>query len=175
MNDFETLRHKKDNLIISGIALMVVGVWDIVKFAMAIILNPKMLLDAVKDAGIEPGQEVVGEVVLLIIFIVLLLIDLSIRCFICLSARAEGRGKKKGWFYLIVAVLMALLLLSSLYTSAYSLFNDVEKVLPDSWDSIAASSLLDILSVIAIVDIIISSVTVKKIRKKDNIQNGEAI
>ena len=95
MNDFETLRHKKDNLIISGIALMVVGVWDIVKFAMAIILNPKMLLDAVKNAGIEPGQEVVGEVVLLIIFIVLLLIDFSIRCFIGLSARAEGRGKKK--------------------------------------------------------------------------------
>ncbi len=175
MNDFETLRHKKDNLIISGIALMVIGVWDIVKFAMAIILNPKMLLDAVKDAGIEPGQEVVGEVIFLIIFIVLLLFDLGIRCFIGLSARAEGRGKKKGWLYLIIAVLMACLLLSAIYTSAYSLFNDVEKALPDSWDSIAASSLLDILSVIAIVDIIISSVTVKKIRKKDNIKNGEAI
>lgn len=180
-DDFQELRKRKDNLLVSGFAVLIAGIWDVVKFAMAIIMNPKMLLDAVQYSGIDKADEELGEVMIVIVFGLIVLVDVLIRSYITRSARAEARGKRKGWLYLIVAAVMVLALSSSLYNDLYNGFihvlvdGDVQTGLPKSWDSVAASGLMDLISIVALVDIIVSSFIVKRIDKKDNVRSGEDI
>ena len=42
-------------------------------------------------------------------------------------------------------------------------------------DTAAASGLMNIMSAVALIDIIISSITVKKLRKKYDIKDGEVV
>ena len=46
--DLRTLRKKEDNLMISGIAVLLFSVWDMVRFVMALIINPKILTDYIE-------------------------------------------------------------------------------------------------------------------------------
>ena len=108
------LRRLQDTLIIAGDAVIAFGAWGLLKAAIFLIL-----------ADSETRSELFGSVnetmmiYVIIVLGVMVCIDLSVRLFIGLSARSEGRGNKKHPFYLVVASLAALVNAFSAITTAF--------------------------------------------------------
>lgn len=173
--DLKTLRRKEDNLGISGLAVLLFSMWDIVRFVMTIIMNPHAFTDFLKNMGIAKDEMAIGGAVVIAIFAIILGGAFLIRLFIYLNARAESRGKKKGWLYVIVAALVLAFIVADQTSTVIDIFKgtatDAEQL--GEFDTATASGLLNITSAFALIDIIISSATIKSIRKKYNIKDGE--
>lgn len=96
-------RRLQDTLIISGTGVLAFSIWTLAKTALVLaLIDERMLLSVVfLGAGIPLS-------VFYLVIGLFLLVDISARAFVGVSARAEGNGKKKGNAYLVVAVLAAL-------------------------------------------------------------------
>lgn len=179
--DLKTLRRNEDSLYISGVAVLLFSLWDMVRFTMAVIMNPKMLKQFVENIGINEEDLVIGEAITIIVFAVILLLAVIIRLFIFLGARAESKGGKRGWIYIIIAALTLIFLIADQvdtfidFVKNFMTIMDGGEVVNEmaGMDTAAASSLLTITSMFALADIIKSSVTVKRLRKKLNVKSGE--
>ena len=96
------IRRIQDTLIIAGDGVIAFGAWTLVKTALFFsFVNGEQLMQELGLDGFPPAS-------LYAVAGVILAIELSVRAYVGFSARSEGRGKKKGPFYLIVAVLAAL-------------------------------------------------------------------
>lgn len=97
------IRRLQDTLIIAGDAVIAFSAWGLVKAALFLMFadsdRVSRLLSSVDESLLVYVFAFVG---------ILVLIDSAARVFVGISARAEGRGKKKGVFYLVVAVLAAI-------------------------------------------------------------------
>lgn len=107
------IRRLQDTLTIAGDGVIAFSAWGLVKAALFLMLAKGERLDqlfaSVNDSLLVYVLVVVG---------VMVLIDLAVRVYVGLSARSEGRGKKKGPFYLVVAVLAAAVNVFSVVTTA---------------------------------------------------------
>lgn len=175
--DLRTLRKKEDNLMISGIAVLLFSVWDMVRFVMALIINPKILTDYIEGLGFDADDILIGEITVIAIYVVILALALLIRLFIFFGARDESKGKRRGWIYVIVAFIVLVFIIADEIDTAIDLFKDAsaQTDFADGMDTAAASGLMNIMSAVALIDIIISSITVKKLRKKYDIKDGEVV
>ena len=176
--DFKTLRRREDNLGISGLAVLLFSAWDIVRFVMTLVMNPHALTDFLERMSVEPDEMAIGGVVVVAIYAIILLLAFLIRLFIFFGARAESTGKKRGWIYVIVAALVLAFIVADQVSTFMDLFNEnavSEAEQLGEMDTATASGLLNLFSAFALVDIIVSSAIVKKIRKKYDIKNGEVI
>ena len=96
-----TIRRTQDTLIIAGDGVIAFGAWSWVKVALILMFvdaDKAMLLFNADGAPLPVLYFAMGAG---------LLIDFGARAYVGQSARQEGRGKKKGPFYLFVAVLAA--------------------------------------------------------------------
>jgi hypothetical protein len=174
--DLKTLRRKEDNLGISGLAVLLFSMWDIVRFVMTLIMNPHALTDFLKNMGVEPDEMVIGGTVVLGIYGIILVGAFLIRLFIYFGAKAESEGKKRGWLYVIVAALVLAFIVADQTSTIIDTFNGTAAAQAEELgelDTATVSGLLNITSAFALIDIILSSATVKSIRKKYNIKDGE--
>ena len=115
MTEQAKIRRTQDTLAIAGGAVIAFTAWSLAKICMFLSLVDENALQ--KLLGIDSASLMTAIYVSLIVII---LIDLAVRIYIGLSARAEGHGKKKGPFYLIVAVIAAIANASSLVAIALS-------------------------------------------------------
>ncbi len=103
------IRRLQDTLTVVGVGVLAFGAWTLVK---------TMLFFFVYDEQAQRQMfQITDEITMqtfYIVFVVFALIDLTIRLYVGLSARAEGRGKRKGVFYLIMSGLMAVSSASSI-------------------------------------------------------------
>lgn len=110
-------RRLQDSLVVIGTGILVFGAWTLLKFLLLIFLQ-----DAESQRQFfHMDQE---DVPLYIIYIALGIIatfDLGSRLFVYLSARAEGFGRRKGYAYLLIAGIMAILSTLSVITAAQAL------------------------------------------------------
>ena len=98
---------------------------------------------------------------LCIIVAAVLVIDISLRLYVGLSARAEGFGRKHGRVYLVVAALMivcfaALIVLSITFFSL------------DNYDSVLDAVInfaVDLTSLITLIELFVAAIRVKKLTK----------
>lgn len=106
-------RRLQDTLIIAGDAVMAFSAWDLAKVALFLALTDEgrlRELASIDDSVSMPALfAVVGVIVL---------VDIAVRVYVGMSARAEGRGKKKGSLYLVVAVLAGVVNAFSAITTA---------------------------------------------------------
>ena len=96
------LRRLQDTLAVVGGGVIAFGTWSVVKIA--------LLFALFSEEAVHQIFRVDNNIPTLVVFAVTIFIaclDLLIRLFVGLSARAEGRGEKKGSFYLVVAGLIA--------------------------------------------------------------------
>ena len=93
-------RRLENNLMTVGTGVAAFGVWALVKY----ILTAFVLNEEIEDS-MEPSSL---KVIYIFVFS-LTLLDFLMRCFIGFSARAEGKGKNKGVFYLVITVLLILI------------------------------------------------------------------
>jgi magnesium-transporting ATPase (P-type) len=97
------LRRIQDTLTISGTAVIAFSVWSLAKIGLFLTFANENMLSWL--LGLDKESLTVAVYVSLV---VVALVDMGVRVYVGTSARAEGRGAKKGPFYLVVAVIIAL-------------------------------------------------------------------
>ena len=103
------IRRLQDTLTIAGSAVIAFSVWSLAKIGMFLAFADKNMLGWL--LGLDKESLTIAVYVSLI---VIALIDVGVRAYVGMSARAEGRGVKKGPFYLAVAAVIAIANVSSL-------------------------------------------------------------
>ena len=104
------IRRLRDMLYIAGTAVIAFGVWSLAKIGLFLSLADKNALQTL--LGLEKESLTVTVYVVLL---AIALIDFGLRAYMGMSARAEGNGKKRSSFYLVVAAIVALANVSSLF------------------------------------------------------------
>lgn len=103
MTEQAEIRRLQSTLAIAGGAVIVFCVWSFAKIALFLTFLDEDALQWL--LGINDSSLIT---VICVAAVILVIIDFILRVFVGLSARAEGHGKKKGRFYLIVAFLAAI-------------------------------------------------------------------
>ncbi len=154
-------RRLENNLMTVGTGVAAFGVWALVKY----ILTAFVLNEEIEDS-MEPSRL---KVIYIFVFS-LTLLDFLMRCLIGFSARAEGKGKNKGVFYLVITVLLILI---------YA-FNIVVEIIgyitfPPALLTMVVTLLIDVTSAAMLVELFVSSVKLRKLRRlADDSKGGTA-
>lgn len=159
MNQREYRKHK-DNLVTSGFAVIIFGVWNVMRMIMRAITNTEAINNLINAA-----EGLLNEftVTLLIVMMALIMTSfiLLFMVYIGVSARLEGKGKRKGYLYVILAVV--LLVLEFLNT-----LSDLLNVLDETYANVERISLLlDFAALYAITTLVRS---IYKVRKYERMQ-----
>lgn len=108
-------RRLQDALYIAGGAVVAFGVWSLAKIGLFLKFADEEMLSWL--LGLDKASLTTAVYLTLLVIV---LIDVGVRVYIGMSARAEGRGEKKGPFYLVVAAVVATANASSLAAIALS-------------------------------------------------------
>ena len=95
------LRKRKDILISSGKAVILFGIWSIVRIILAELFDPEELKELIGNVSGTPDE--VYLVLSFVMIIALMSIDLLIRYYVGKSAISEGNGQKRNVAYIILA------------------------------------------------------------------------
>ncbi|MBQ7745003.1 MAG: hypothetical protein IJT85_05475 [Ruminococcus sp.] len=142
------------NLITTGTGLMFFGLWTFIKFFLTIVF-----------LGVEYDDNTSDEVKLIatIITIIAVAIVSALFCYVGLSARAEGKGKKKSVVYLIVnGFLLFFHILIIILEAAALLFG--ENIL-----TIIITMIIDATAAVLMSEVMINSIKLRKIRRHKRI------
>ena len=157
------LRKRQNRLIDAGTGVILFAVWNVVKVNLYLGLST-FLTDEFHKAAAEYG---ISEKYLVIITISViagvLLCQLSIRLYVGLSAIAEGKGRPKNDRYLVLAVVLLIMEIQMVYQSF-----DLEHVLTGKGMSeiMITGLCLEAASMYVLLELLISGIYVKKLRKK---------
>ncbi len=142
------------NLITTGTGLMFFGLWTFIKFFLTIVF-----------LGVEYDDNTSDEIKLIatIITIIAVAIVSALFCYVGLSARAEGKGKKKSVMYLIVnGFLLFFHILIIILEAAALLFG--ENIL-----TIIITMIIDATAAVLMLEVMINSIKLRKIRRHKRI------
>ena len=145
------MRRYQNLLTVSGLGVIIFGLWTVLKTILLLFLQEDMV-DDLPDG-------LFYRVLFFTLIGGVLLIDFLIRLFVGLSARAEGFGKKKGYGYVVIAILMALASLTSL---VLIFFDTNEQSL---WELIV-SVIVEATSLVVTIELLVAAFTVKKLKKE---------
>lgn len=152
------LRKQQNILGISGLAVIAFGLWSLLKMIVFAIATPGGFSEVIGIGTVETDGEL-GLSVYVIAAVIALLVDFAVRFLIGFSARAESKGKKKSIFYLLAAGFLVLLSVMSIITTFTTLF--VSSLLGG-----VVAIIVELTSLFAYLEVIISSVKCRKLRKK---------
>lgn len=145
------MRRYQNLLTVSGLGVIIFGLWTVLKTILLLFLQEDMV-DDLPDG-------LFYRVLFFTLIGGVLLIDFLIRLFVGLSARAEGFGKKKGYGYIVVAILIAIASLVSLVLIFFDMGD--RSVL-----ELIVSFIVEATSMIATVELLVAAFTVKKLKKE---------
>ena len=109
MTEQAQIRRIQDTLTIAGSAVIAFSIWSLAKIGMFLAFASEDALSAL--LGLDKESMTIAVYISLVLAAI---IDVSIRSYVGMSARAEGRGAKKSPLYLVVAAIIALANASSL-------------------------------------------------------------
>ena len=140
MTEQAQIRRLKDTLTIAGSAVIAFSIWSLAKIGMFLSFVDQNTLSWL--LGLDKESLTIAVYVSLI---VVALVDVSVRVYVGMSARAEGRGMKKNPFYLGVAAIVALanaLSLVAIALSASSALSPLGMVVPIAIEATAIAALV---------------------------------
>ena len=190
------LRKYESILVISGLGVVAFGLWSIIRAAIYYFLNPLDIRDYFSDedlAEMAADGDANGisfftdnmDVVMTTFIFAIMVIDLLLRIYIGLSARAYGRGRRRRGFFIVVAWILAILTLTGVAFSIYDFFKPIIDTIQTKdvgaldWSArsgdhaASVSVLVDITSFLVLLELCISSLIVKRTRKKLGIRPGK--
>lgn len=160
-------RRVSDILVSSGTGVIFFGLWSVVKTILQIILSQQSIASFanVEDVALDGTFDATTYVIIsAILAFVMLGIDLGLRLYAGLSARADGRGKKKSIAYIIVAFVLIALgvisVVSTIISVSYLEGTIIDKVV---------TLIVDITALLALVELVISGIRLKRIRRKSGV------
>ena len=109
MTEGARIRRLQDTLTVAGFGVIAFAAWSVVK---AILLF--FLLDEASQRELLKLSDGVPMQVFYIMFAIVAFADLLMRLYVGRSAQAEGRGKRKGFAYIVFAALMAIMSIVSI-------------------------------------------------------------
>ena len=154
------LRRRRINLSTLGAGVVAFGVWNVLKTMLYIFTSPVNFV-VVDDAGEY------GAVVSLIFYVLLgllLALDLSLRLYIGLSARAEGRGRRKGSGYIIAAAVL-FAMTAAYYVAAWVTHSNTRLENQAALDYYV-SMFVDITAMIMLGDLLYTALRARKLEKQ---------
>lgn len=159
------LRRSRSNLTVAGKAVLAFGIWSILKLILEWVLGNE--ISQFIDESLEAPKEFQYGIIIAILAIIGLFIFLF-HYIIYRGARKEASGKKTGYFYLIITLLLAL-------GSAYSIYDTVlhPSTLDQGLFSIWSSILLDATVMGACIDVMYNGIMCKHMKKVLRNQGGE--
>lgn len=152
------VRRLQDTLTIAGTAVIGFSVWSLAKIALFLaFVDEETIRQLIQLFGLKIDSTVLVTYASVLI---IALVDMGFRAYVGLSARAEGRGKKKSPFYLVIAAIAAIGNSSSLIGIAMT----------TSFASSALNMLVTIAiettAIAALILVIYSSIRLRQINKK---------
>lgn len=159
------------NMVISGGALILFGVWSVVKAAFYFSLNRVDFLSlADPEYSIslaQQGDQVYSteNFIFLLIILILLGIDIPIRFYIGHSAVRDARGiKKKSVVYIVLAILMGIRMIME---AARGFFRFSSSEIPEEVArGVTTSAVINLTSIMALFVLIVSSIRLRTLRRK---------
>jgi len=145
------MRRYQNLLTVSGLGVIIFGLWTVLKTILLLFMQEDMV-DDLPDG-------LFYRVLFFTLIGGVLLIDFLIRLFVGLSARAEGFGKKKGYGYIVVAILIAIASMASL---VMIFFDAGDRSILE----LIVSFIVEATSMIATVELLVAAFTVKKLKKE---------
>ena len=158
----ELKRKYQDHLAVSGGGVLIFGIWSLIKGIIYIFnaRNDEVLMDTF--SGLDPQAVDILLAFFAVVTVISLLIDIGLRLIVGLNAIGEGHGRKKGIGYIVVAVIFTVLTAVSFAIYAYAVFRgDSDSGILE----IAITVLVDITSLSAFLDVIISAIRLRKINR----------
>ncbi|MBQ3418114.1 MAG: hypothetical protein IJH32_09835 [Ruminococcus sp.] len=150
------MRRYQNLLTVSGLGVIAFGLWSVLKTFLLLILRNDM-----REQMFEKmPNELLVKVIVYVILAFLVLTDFGIRLFVGLSARAEGFGKKKGYAYIVFAILIALSSLGSLLLLIFG-SNPDESLL-----ELTVSTIVEVTNLVVMIELLVAAFTVKKLKKE---------
>ena len=154
------LRRYQNLLTLSGLGVIVFGLWSILKLFLILLLNDDTVSETIKAA--EMPDEFTTRLALYLVLGVIILIDFLMRLFVGLSARSEGFGNKRGNAYVVFAALIAL---SSLISVVF-IFFDTSLTSISSVLELIVSVFVEATATVVMIELLVSAITVKKLKKE---------
>ena len=145
----------KHNLYVSGIGVMVLGGWSIVRVLITILMIPEFIksqleiLSNVKNA----------KLILALIVIAVMIIIIAIHLHIGFNAMSAARGKKYQKIYLFMTVVLLILTIRGI-PGYFTELGDESRL-----DTALAAGLVDVTLAFFLIDILYSSIMIKKMKE----------
>ena len=160
MNSIDAkIRKQQSKLICSGLAVILFGVWSIVRTFLLRFIDTEHFIDFFDEYDMILDRFPLSF--LFTIVVILMIIDLLFRIYIGASAINEGMGRaEKKIAYIIVAVIYMILSVSSDITSIGSYFSG------ESDMEVLLAAVIDMSIHLATLEIIISAIVNRRLKKK---------
>ena len=149
------LRRNENILAVSSLTMILFGVWTAIKLVLYFSLSEDGFRAIPKDAE---GQ--LERLILIAILVLFICISMSTRLCVGLSARAESMGRKKGYGYVVLAVLI---LVADILALGFSLAHIEENF--DSWMDLIITLFVEATSMLTIAELIVAAFRVKKLKR----------
>ena len=149
------IRRLSDNLVTLGTGMLAFGVWTMIKTTLYCTLFRQEMME-----GVELDGELPVWVYFLVVWIISL-IDFFCLSYIGLSARSDGKGKRKTFFYLILLFLRVLLFGGVVVIEITSFFKFQTGLL-----SSIITLFIDVTSLIFMADLAVSSIHLRILRRR---------
>ena len=161
------LRKNESNLIVSGFATLLFTGWTVAKTFLTAFLGSEDTemaeeLDFAELGELGPAAESVATTLLVLIALIMLaivILDVSLRIYIARSADAEGKGrKKKSWLYVVFAVILVVI-------NIINIAGVWMTIADQGLFAVVVATLIEVASTAALIEVIVSAVNVKRLRK----------
>ena len=133
---------------------MAFGAWTMVKAVVFLLTHDLAMVLRSVDFQMDSGISVFAVYVVLAL---IMCIDLGVRAYVGLSARAEGLRRKRGRLYLIIAALAALANASSVFATVLGMASTLSPL-----DAVVSAA-IDITSVAALVLVVVCSIRLRRL------------
>ena len=149
------LRRNENILAVSSLTMILFGVWTAIKLVLYFSLSEDGFRAIPKGTD---GQ--LERLILIAILVLFICISMSTRLCVGLSARAESMGRKKGYGYVVLAVLI---LAADILALGFSLAHIEENF--DSWMDLVITLFVETTSMLTIAELIVAAFRVKKLKR----------
>ena len=156
------LKRNQNILAVTGAGVAVFGFWSVVKTIMYCVLSPEAI-EAMLLAELETNPDIPLGLLTNTFYLVLgviFLMDLAIRLFICICARAQAQGRERGNAYIIMTGVMLMTYLALFIYNASAFYGATSSVLDT-----AISILIELTSIYTLFELMVSAIRVKKLTK----------
>lgn len=148
------LRRYENDLNISGIGVILMGVWSLLKIIFETILNSEEFFDV---NGLS--DHTYGIIIMVLFIIIIFFVIMTVHLYIGMNAIKAAKGRKHKKNYFIAAVIILLLTILSIIDYKNK-FEDLEH-----FDTTLSALLVDLTTIYIFIVLIRSSIKIKQIKK----------